>query len=727
MLMATNQFRTLWALGYRRLVPVVPPGAPLSESSSLAHRLKPKVDGTPGRDDRGKVPGVKNGAGLWRSFDWNAHETDETDLERWHAMGAGVGIKTGAGLVAIDVDTLVHDNARIARDVIEAHFGRLPVRVGQYPKALYLARVEGDYERQAFRFGELDERGLPKELIETLYADRFFVAQGIHQKTGNPYEWMRPLPPLDELPAFSAAAVTDLMEELRAAFPGAQEMRRERQRDARNVDQEGLRARSAEHVRAALRAIPNDFPDRADYIRVMTAVKAALPDDPDAFDIAAEWAESWSGGDNDPEVVAADWKRISGPFEIGARYLYDMAEARTPGAAISAEHWFDDLGDPEPVSEASLLFGAGEKAQAERDKAEDVYPLVTINDILTRPPPRWLVERHIPEQAVGFLYSEPGIGKSFLALDLTLALATGLPDWHGDRIARPEGIAQSPIIYIASEGSFGFRNRIMAWLKQRKIPADQAKRFLMIERTINFMNPEDVQRLLRTGRAAARALGAAPAMFVVDTVSRALPGADENLQKDMTLFVEACGALQREFLCAVLGVHHAGKNGDMRGSTVLRGAGDFVFRLSRKIGASVGLLTCEKMKDGPDRWEEPYRFDVVGLDDGETSLVPEREDATVGPSCELTPQRTAVVLAAMRAAWDSGEPWAKSANTGERRAVRRLVFDHGFDAAAAESTLDLWERSGVIALVVADRNSKRKGYKVLADPGQPVLNDGIFG
>jgi hypothetical protein len=147
------------------------------------------------------------------------------------------------------------------------------------------------------------------------------------------------------------------------------------------------------------------------------------------------------------------------------------------------------------------------------------------------------------------------------------------------------------------------RNRILAWLKEReeKPPAG----FLMIERTINFMSEEDITRLVRTLRTVQ---AGAPALIVVDTVSRALPGADENLQKDMTLFIRACDVVRDVFGCAVLGVHHAGKNGDMRGSTVLRGAGDFVFGLTRKEGATVGQLACEKQKDGPDGWKEPYRL-----------------------------------------------------------------------------------------------------------------------
>lgn len=93
---AINPFARLWALGYRRLVPIVPPLAELSPTSSLAKH--PKC--------RGKAVGICSPAGKWLGFNWHQHETVEADCARWCAMGAGVGMKTGHSLVALDIDTL---------------------------------------------------------------------------------------------------------------------------------------------------------------------------------------------------------------------------------------------------------------------------------------------------------------------------------------------------------------------------------------------------------------------------------------------------------------------------------------------------------------------------------------------------------------------------------------------------------------------------------------------
>lgn len=697
MLDGRSAFQRFWSLGYTRLVPIVPPGAEISEKSTLYKRVGTKQDG------RGKTPGTRGHDGKWSSFDWAAYEADAADLERWSGMGAGVGIKTGlqadgTSLLAIDADTLNVEYATLIRDHIGAALGRLPVRVGNAPKALYLCRVDGPFRYSRIEFG--DER------VEVLSDGKQFVAAGVHPKTGKPYAWPRDEAPFDELPVFKAEQITALLETLRSVLPAASKVVTEGA--AAQTSQAALRG-ELETVRKAVAATPNTsnhFPTREAYRDMGYAIKAALPDDePAAFDIFTEWCQRWTDGINEPDVVEADWRRMKPPFRRGASWLYAVAAEH--GEFDPASAWF------EPIVESDNPF-------APEPAAADVYPLLSLEEIVNRPPPTYLVGRHIPEISVGFLYSVPGAGKSFFALDIGLHLSGGLETWHGDAIA---AAPESVVLYIAAEGSFGFRNRVKAWMQARHIES-LPKRFLMIERTIDFMNAEDIDKLLRTVRAVA---GLRPCLIVVDTVSRAMPGADENLQKEMTLFVAACDRLKEAFRCAVLGVHHAGKNGDMRGSTVLLGAGDFVFRLDRKQGATIGTLHCEKQKDTPDGWSELYHFGAVALDNGQSSLVIGRADLSVGPSMELTPAVSEAVLGAMRTAWEAGEPWAKSHLTRERFGVRRMVQDFGFSAAAAEELLRVWEGSGVISDESVSQKSKKRGFKVAGENGQHVQFEGVFG
>jgi hypothetical protein len=684
-----NPFRRFWSLGYQRLTPIIPPGAPISERSTLFKRI-----GTP-QDGRGKTPGTRGRDGLWSSFDWAAHEADESDLDRWHSMSAGVGVKTGkqpdgSWLVAIDADTMSEAHAVVIRDAVDEQLQRPAVRVGRHPKALYIVRLSGQLAYQRIEFG--DER------VEVLSDGKQFVAEGIHPITGKPYSWPRSLPAFEQLPVFEPQQITQLLEDLRAKLPTASRVITEGA--GNDVPQASLTG-PIDAIRRAVAATPNTsntFPSRESYRDYGYAIKAALPDDePEALEIFQSWCARWAEGTNDPDVVEADWRRMKPPFRRGASWLFDLASEY--GEFDKASVWWEPVVDqPEPLF--PIEGGASQR--------DDVYPLLRLEDIINRPPPTFLIARHIPEIGMGFLYSVPGAGKSFLMLDTALTIAAGLTAWHGDEIRTDP---DSVVLYIAAEGSFGFRNRAKAWMQAHRLE-NLPKRFLMIERTIDFMAAEDIEKLMRTIRGA----GVRPCLVVVDTVSRAMPGADENLQKEMTLFVAACDRVKEAFRCAVVGVHHAGKNGDMRGSTVLLGAGDFVFRLERRIGATIGNLFCEKQKDAPDGWDEPYRFELVTLADGQTSLVVERADLSVGPSLELTPATSHAVLEAMRAAWEAGEPWSKATQAGDRRAVRRMVADFGFKASSAEELLGVWEQTGLVRIEIVDARNKKSGFRVLAMP-----------
>jgi hypothetical protein len=700
MLQTMSDFTKLWALGYQRLIPIIPPDAPISEGSALAPRI-----GT-SQDARGKTPGVKGRAGAWFGFDWVPYEADEADLTRWHAMGAGTGIKTGHGVYAIDADTLDEASARTIRDTAQTFFGDLPIRVGRYPKALYLIRVAPDMPYARVEFGPLNSEGRPIERVEILGERKQFVAHGIHPGTRQPYTWPRALIPADELTVTTPERMQEFLEALRSALPNARALVTEGGSGA-EVNQESLRGEERA-VRAAVNATPNTsatFPSREAYRDFGYAIKAALPDDePTAFEIFSDWCGRWQDGENEPGVVEADWRRMKPPFRRGASWLYDVAERASGGRFTTAEVHFEPIPETQPS-----IFDQAATKEREDDKAGDVYPLLTIAELANRPPPTFLIDRHIPDVSFGLLYSDPGIGKSFVALDMGLSIAHGLPDWLGDQITvRPE---KSTVIYIAAEGSFDLFHRIAAWHKARGIQ-DFSQNFFVIEQTIDFMKKDDVGRLLRTVASAS----VDPAIVFVDTVSRAMPGADENGQQDMTLFVEACGAVREAFKCAVVGIHHAGKSGDLRGSTVLRGAADFIMRLDRNGASEIRTMTMEKLKAAPDGWASQIAFGVIDLGDGHSSLSIARADAgpAEGPGRGDGPGAGPIklrILRAMEAAWEAGEPWA-SAPQSKRYAVRIMAAEFGLKATAAAQMLAAW--GGVlIAEEVRDSRTKRRGYRVL--------------
>lgn len=717
--MTENPFRALRALGYQNILPVIPPGVELDVNTYLWDRLKA------GKDHRGKAPGEIWSSGKWGGLKgWETIVATEAQLDYWHSIGASVGLRTGDGVLVIDIDSHEPEVAEALEADAVATLGPSPSRVGLLPKRALVYAIEGSMPYQALSYDRAGQEGVEpkdriKDQIEFMAGGKQMVMFGIHQKSGKPYRWVRPLLPFDQLTKVSADAIEALKARWEEMLPSGK-LSGSMDKSEAPPDQSELMG-DLISVTKAMKSLPNTkalYPTYRDMITVGEALHAATAEDRAlGEELWHEWCEKWEGGDYDYDVSEKVWSTFNHEHKIGAAYLYGQALKHGKGFD-RAHEWHITEGvemEPPPPPEPSPLFDV---SMSQQDESNDTFPLLTLDEIMSREPPAFLVARHIPQVSVGFLYSTPGAGKSFLALDVALSLSCAFGEWHGDALAPAD--EDAVVLYIAAEGSFGFRNRVKAWCQvreQKSLP----NRFLMIEKTIDFMSAEDIDKLLRTVRGAGRR----PCLVIIDTVSRAMPGADENLQKEMTLFVRACDKIKEDFGCAVLGVHHAGKNGDMRGSTVLLGAGDFVFKLERKTGSTIGRLTCEKQKDAPDGWTEPYRFETVDIGEGQTSLVPSRAEVSDAPEVVLNPSTTKEVLKAIEDAWNAGEPWGRTHHAKERFFERRMVQDFAFSAEQAADILALWIQSGVIEEAIADKKSKRKGLRVCG-AWEPAEEGGVF-
>jgi hypothetical protein len=182
------------------------------------------------------------------------------------------------------------------------------------------------------------------------------------------------------------------------------------------------------------------------------------------------------------------------------------------------------------------------------------------------------------------IYGPWGAGKSFLALDLCLHLATGT-DWSDHKTHRPYRIA-----YTAGEGVFGIRQRVIAWAQHHH--PENVDNFRLVPIMPLFGNDGDLKEYAEDLK------DWAPQLIVVDTVAHGMAGLDENNQKDAGIFMARCAELRNMFRASILVIHHTGKdeNKGARGSTVLPAAMDTVFEVS-KPREGEAILTMKKQKD----------------------------------------------------------------------------------------------------------------------------------
>ncbi len=644
----TNNFLRFQALGYKRLVPVIPPDAEISETSSL-HRQIGKAT-----DPRGKAVGIKGRNGKWYGFDWLPYEHDDNDLARWHTMGAGVGVKTGDGLVMIDADTQNVEHAKIIRDQLALLLPdpALVVRVGNYPKAGYVIRTDPNFQYRRIEFGTRDDKGRLTDRVEILSDGRQFVAHGVHPKTNKPYSWPKGVPAYDDLPYISADLIIALLDTLRQKLPAASEIVKEG--GTSTVDQNALRG-ELQRVREAVRNIPNTtelFPTREAYRDFGYAIKAALPDNQhEAFELFADWCDRWTGGTNDPDTVASDWRRMKPPFRRGAGWLYELAEKHSAGAYTMAHAYFDDIPDAQdnPFAEKIGLNSFQEKA--DRFKPLRFYEAASAALNETASP---LIKGLLDQAAMSVLYGDSNVGKTFVAMDMAYHVAAGLP-YAGMRTQ------QMGVLYVAMEGQRGAGRRVSALAEKYK-PATEPP-FMLLKSAVDLRRPEiDLNAfiaMLRTVDFGGHKIG----LIIVDTLARAMAGGDENSVVDMGALVKNVGTIQAAIDAHVMIVHHTGKDKakGARGHSSLRAATD------TELEVGEGLISVTKQRDLDKSWSSAFSLQVhkLGVDgDGDpvTSCTVRLDAVSTVRKREATEGELAVIAAIELLAETSSNP-AKGART----------------------------------------------------------------
>ena len=382
--------------------------------------------------------------------------------------------------------------------------------------------------------------------------------------------------------------------------------------------------------------------------------------------------------------------------------------------------------DPETGEVLDTEFGPSAVVSA----GPSGYRALNPAEIYALPDPEWLVDGLIIERGMGFIYGKPGAGKSFVALDIALRVATAKADWMGKPIVKTGGV-----VYISSEGVADMKFRLKAWGIANAVELDQSP-FYLIPDAVNFMNTQDLERLFTTLDTVIGRTGEI-VLVVVDTVSRVLPGADENLQKDMTVFIAAIDGIRERYGVATIGVHHTSREGNLRGSTVFDGAGDFLLSVEKAEDAPRGVLHATKIKAAADGWRLDYELSLTAIGDlkGTQSLVAGRAQTDAPPGAPQHaplpvsgwPERRVInaILTAMDAAWSAGKPWTNSAATKlEGRFSIANIMQFGVKREIAESLLERWSKDGIIAIEMHDRKSRKLGLKVVKAP--PTTN-GDFG
>ena len=178
---------------------------------------------------------------------------------------------------------------------------------------------------------------------------------------------------------------------------------------------------------------------------------------------------------------------------------------------------------------------------------------------------RWLVTGLWSEQAVGIVGGEPKCCKSFLALDLAVAVAAGVPCLR--RFAVPR--AGRVLLFAAEDALHIVRRRLEGISAAASVALANLDIQVITAPTVRLDLDADRRNLAET---VARLQ---PRLLILDPFVR-LHRIDENASGEVAPLLAYLRELQRRHDVAVLVVHHAKKGGGgVRAGQALRGSSEF--------------------------------------------------------------------------------------------------------------------------------------------------------
>ena len=320
-------------------------------------------------------------------------------------------------------------------------------------------------------------------------------------------------------------------------------------------------------------------------------------------------------------------------------------------------------------------------------------PLKTIKieswDEIQDEPVEWLIEGVIPQGSFTALYGPPGSFKSFIALDIAEAIATGR-SWMGRTVNKT-----GAVLYLAGEGFGGIGARIKA-CKMHHQTEDGAPIYIVRHQLNLRSSAEDFNALMMAVVMLVEQTGMEFSLAIVDTLARAFGGGNENSSEDMGAFITAMGKVQEFLNCALMVLHHSGKDAakGLRGHSSLLGAVDTELELLRFDEQMKGVLTISKQKDGADNERfgfemveveiRPAGQDALGLSDPVVSLAVQASDSAKTDHAKMTEKKPP--------ANKDGGKWQPYELPALYRAIKNKGFDEVVDGVSRKvANIDDWK------------------------------------
>ncbi|PZP56479.1 MAG: hypothetical protein DI586_03555 [Micavibrio aeruginosavorus] len=259
--------------------------------------------------------------------------------------------------------------------------------------------------------------------------------------------------------------------------------------------------------------------------------------------------------------------------------------------------------------------------------------LFTWEELINRPKKKSLVKGLIDENSFVLLYGASNTGKSFVALDIALAITVG-KQWCSRKVE------QGKAVYVAAEGGSGLIDRLTAYRSHHGLVKLPPISFLTVG--IDMCQDQNetkalIKKINEIGEVR---------FIILDTLSRLLAGGNENSPDAMGAFIKNCDLIREATGATVMAIHHTGKDDGRgaRGHSSLRAAADTEIEVKKAKGTQ--QITVEVTKQRDYETGQKMTFDLQSIEVGKDEdgfpiysciVAPNNENRK--QTKELTPQQ----------------------------------------------------------------------------------------
>jgi len=230
-------------------------------------------------------------------------------------------------------------------------------------------------------------------------------------------------------------------------------------------------------------------------------------------------------------------------------------------------------------------------------------------------PISWLVRDLFPDRSVSLVIGESQAGKSFVAIDLAISVASGRTFFGKDT-------GQGGVLIIAAEGGFTIPGRMKS--ARRDIPGSEKLPIVVIDQPPDLTTPDGIAQILKVAEHIDEKMrvtfGLPLSLVIIDTLMSAFSIKNWN---EVGETMSAINALRRIGLLTrttVVGVHHHGKDvtRGAAGSFALTAGPDSILSVYRKVtddgSVTARHIALTKSRPSGTGWTCDFKLDTLPPD-----------------------------------------------------------------------------------------------------------------